>query len=62
MFAFVIASYSAIVRRFDDDRGANLVEYTLLVAFIAMACVAAVSAIGGATTEPFSEVGSGFGN
>ncbi|MCH7788088.1 MAG: Flp family type IVb pilin [Acidobacteria bacterium] len=62
MNAIVAASVSALLRRLGDDRGANLVEYTLLVAFIAMACVVAVSAIGGSTTEPFSEVGSGFGN
>ena len=29
-----------------DERGASLVEYTLLVAFIAMACFAAIGFVG----------------
>ncbi len=52
----------ALRTRLASDRGANLVEYTLLVAFIALVCVAAVSAIGDATQEPLSEVGSAVAN
>lgn len=44
--------------RASDDRGANLVEYALLVALIAMVCIAAVTALGGSTSESFSEVSS----
>ncbi len=40
------------------ERGASLVEYALLVALIAVVCIAAVSALGGAASDKFSEVGS----
>lgn len=41
----VLASY--LRARFGDtERGASLVEYTLLVALIAVVCIAAVSLIG----------------
>jgi pilus assembly protein Flp/PilA len=40
------------------DRGASLVEYALLVALIAVVCIAAVTLLGGAAKEKFSEVGS----
>lgn len=42
------------------ERGASLVEYALLMALIAVVCVAAVSALGGTTSEPFSNMQSGF--
>ena len=32
--------------RIDDERGASLVEYALLVALIAVVCIAAVSLLG----------------
>lgn len=41
-----------------DDRGASLVEYALLLALIAMVCIAAVTALGGTTSGSFSEVTS----
>ncbi len=40
------------------ERGASLVEYALLVALIAVVCIAAVSALGGAASSKFSTVGS----
>lgn len=40
------------------ERGASLVEYALLVALIAVVCVAAVSFLGGSTKGKFSQVGS----
>lgn len=43
------------------ERGANLVEYAMLIAFIAIVCIAAVSALGGTTNVPYSEVGSAIG-
>ncbi len=43
------------------ERGASLVEYALLLALIAVVCVAAVGALGGATTQPYSNLAdSGF--
>ena len=35
-----------ITSRIDDERGASLVEYALLVALIAVVCIAAVTALG----------------
>ena len=40
------------------ERGASLVEYALLVALIAVVCIAAVSFIGSNANDKFSEVGT----
>lgn len=42
------------------ERGANLVEYALLLALIAVVCVSAVTMLGRATSKPFSNMGSGL--
>ena len=42
----------------DDERGASLVEYALLVALIAIVCIAAVSLIGSNANEKFKSVAS----
>jgi pilus assembly protein Flp/PilA len=41
-----------------DERGASLVEYALLVALIAVVCIAAVMFLGGSASSRFSNVGS----
>ena len=41
-----------------SDRGATMVEYALMVAMIAMVCVAAVTFLGGATTDSLSGANS----
>ena len=48
--------------RINDERGASLVEYALLVALIAVVCIAAVSLIGDEAKETFSNVGSELGD
>ena len=40
------------------DRGASLVEYALLVALIAVVCIVAITFLGSAADEKFSNVGS----
>jgi pilus assembly protein Flp/PilA len=40
------------------ERGASLVEYALLVALIAVVCIAAVSLLGSSASTKFSGVGS----
>lgn len=40
------------------DRGASLVEYALLVALIAVVCIVAITFLGSAAEEKFSNVGS----
>ena len=41
-----------------SERGASLVEYALLVALIAVVCIAAVTVLGENASEKFSEVGA----
>ena len=55
----VIWSYTqrVLAGRQDED-GASLVEYALLVALIAVVCIVAVSLIGGNASNKFSQVGS----
>ena len=50
-----------VTSRIDDERGASLVEYALLVALIAVVCIAAVTALGQSASEKFSEVASSLG-
>ena len=49
-----IASY--LRARTEDERGASLVEYALLVALIAVVCIAAVTALGGRAKSNFSSI------
>ena len=44
-----------------DDRGASLVEYALLLALLAVVCIAAVTALGSTTSESFSVATSKLG-
>jgi len=41
-----------------EEAGASLVEYALLVALIALVCIVAVSLVGGDASNKFSQVGS----
>ena len=55
-----VASY--LRARFgDDERGASLVEYALLVALIAVVCIVAVTFLGSSASSKFSKVGSSIG-
>ncbi len=45
-----------ITSRIDDERGASLVEYALLMALIAVVCIAAVTSLGSSTSQKFSEI------
>jgi Flp pilus assembly pilin Flp len=38
----------------DDDRGASLVEYALLLVLIAVVCVVGITVLGETTNEGFS--------
>ena len=49
------------VRVSDDDRGASLVEYALLVALIAIVCIAAITLLGGNAATKFSNVANSLG-
>jgi pilus assembly protein Flp/PilA len=43
---------------FKEERGASLVEYALLVALIAVVCIAAISLLGGSSSDNFSSLGN----
>jgi Flp pilus assembly pilin Flp len=43
-----------------SERGASLVEYALLIAFILLVCLAAVAILGGVTSQGLSSAGSAF--
>ncbi|WP_426572971.1 Flp family type IVb pilin [Aquihabitans sp. McL0605] len=45
----------------DDERGASLVEYALLVALIAVVCIVAVTFLGSSAKSKFNTVGSSIG-
>ena len=47
-----------ITSKVKDERAASLVEYALLVALIAVVCIAAVTFLGKAASSKFSSVGS----
>ncbi len=41
-----------------EEEGASLVEYALLVALIAIICIAGLTTLGGSISEKFSDLGS----
>ena len=45
-----------------SERGAALVEYALLLALIAVVCIAALSILGGQASDKFSSVGESIQN
>ena len=47
-----------IVRIVRSERGASLVEYALLVALIAIACIGALTFLGGSASTNLSSAGS----
>ena len=49
---------TAIQSRFNDEDGASLVEYALLVALIAVVAIVAVTTVGEAVSSNFDNVGS----
>lgn len=53
----VVSGFEALRRR-TSDRGASLVEYSLLIALIAVVVIGSVSLFGGAVNENFSVVAS----
>ena len=50
--------FRAQFARKDDEKGASLVEYALLVALIAVVCIVAIQFLGSAASSQFSNVGS----
>lgn len=46
----------------NDERGASLVEYALLVALIAVVCIIAITFLGNSTSDKLSNLGSNIQN
>ena len=57
-YEFIAAYLQAKVR---SERGASLVEYALLVALIAVVCIAAVTVLGKNASSKFNSVGTSIG-
>ncbi len=54
-----LATLSSWIRRHvSTDRGASLVEYSLLIALIAVVVIASVALFGGSVNNNFSQVAS----
>ena len=47
---------------FNSERGASMVEYALLVALIAVVCIAAIQFLGKSASTSFSKTGSAIGS
>jgi pilus assembly protein Flp/PilA len=45
-----------------DDRGASLVEYALLVALIAIVCIAAITLLGNNASDKFDATANSISN
>jgi pilus assembly protein Flp/PilA len=46
----------------EDERGASLVEYALLVALIAVVCIAAITLLGNNASKKFDSVAGSISN
>jgi pilus assembly protein Flp/PilA len=46
----------------NTDRGASMVEYALLVALIAVVCIAAIQVLGGEAKSSFESTGNAISN
>ena len=53
-----VAPYVRARLNIKDERGASLVEYALLVALIAVVCIAAIAFLGRSASNRFSTVGT----
>ena len=47
---------TAFQARFNEEQGASMVEYALLVALIAIVAIIAIIAVGGAVSDKFNTV------
>jgi pilus assembly protein Flp/PilA len=57
----MLSMWTAIQARFtNEEEGASLVEYALLVALIAVVAIIAITFVGDQVSENFSEIGSGL--
>jgi Flp pilus assembly pilin Flp len=62
MNLYVLRAWMQARFRPTDERGANLVEYILLIAFIAVVVLAAVAVLGSTISSKFSNADSHLNN
>jgi pilus assembly protein Flp/PilA len=58
--SLAMAILTKLFLKMNEERGASLVEYALLVALIALVCIAAVTSLGGTVNSKFASVSQGF--
>jgi pilus assembly protein Flp/PilA len=51
-----------LINFFKDEEGATMVEYALMVALIAVVCIAAVQTLGTTANTTFTGVGTAMGS
>jgi Flp pilus assembly pilin Flp len=61
MDLFVLKAWLTAKLNVRDERGANLVEYILLLAFIALIVIGVVKALGNKVSDKFSSASSSLG-
>jgi Flp pilus assembly pilin Flp len=61
MDLFVLKTWLEARLNVRDERGANLVEYVLLLAFIALVVIGIVKLLGGRVGSKFSDASSNLG-
>lgn len=54
----MLALWTKLVSRFQDDKGASMVEYALLVVLIAIIAIVAIRFAGNQVSSTFGEIGS----
>lgn len=57
----MLALWTKVKTWMDNEKGASMVEYALLVVLIAIIALVAVALAGEQVSETFSEIGSGLG-
>ncbi len=58
----MLAIQTFMQSRFNDERGASMVEYALLVVLIAIVAIIAIQFAGEQVSETFGEIGEGLEN
>ena len=52
----MLQMWTALANRFNDEEGASLVEYALLVALIAIVALLAITAVGDSVSSNFQDI------
>ncbi len=52
----MLQMWTALATRFEDEEGASLVEYALLVALIAIVALLAITALGESVSSNFNDI------